>query len=84
MARRLEVDLTPSGFESLVIVVAVAALAPILVDLLPGRVRLPQVVLLLVAGILVGPSGWVGEGRPGLDVLIDRPGLPVLARRIRA
>ena len=53
-------DLTPSGFESLVIVVVVAAFAPILVDLLPGRVRLPQVVLLLVAGILVGPSvaGW--------------------------
>ncbi|MGH3461998.1 MAG: cation:proton antiporter [Kribbellaceae bacterium] len=53
-------NLTPPGFESLVIVVVVAAFAPIIVDLLPGRVRLPQVVLLLVAGILVGPSvaGW--------------------------
>lgn len=50
----------PSGFGSLVVVVVVAALAPIVVDLLPGRLRLPQVVLLLVAGILVGPSvaGW--------------------------
>jgi Kef-type K+ transport system membrane component KefB len=38
----------------------VAALAPIVVGLMPGRLRLPQVVLLLVAGILVGPSvaGW--------------------------
>jgi Kef-type K+ transport system membrane component KefB len=50
----------PSGFGSLVVVVVVAALAPIVVDLIPGRLRLPQVVLLLVAGILVGPSvaGW--------------------------
>ena len=50
----------PSGFGSLVVVVVVAALAPIVVDLLPGRHRVPQVVLLLVAGILIGPSvaGW--------------------------
>ena len=50
----------PSGFGSLVVVVVVAALAPIVVGLMPGRLRLPQVVLLLVAGILVGPSvaGW--------------------------
>ncbi|MFG1621585.1 cation:proton antiporter [Kribbella sp. NPDC049227] len=50
----------PSGFGSLVVVVAIAALAPIVLALLPGRLRLPQVVLLLVVGILVGPSvaGW--------------------------
>jgi Kef-type K+ transport system membrane component KefB len=50
----------PAGFGSLVIVVVVAALAPIVADLLPGRARLPQVVLLLVAGIVIGPSvaGW--------------------------
>ena len=46
----------PPGFSSLVVVVVLAALAPIIVDLLPGRVRLPQVVLLLVAGVLVGPE----------------------------
>ena len=46
----------PEGFASLVVVVIVAALAPICVDLLPGRIRLPQVVLLLLAGILVGPQ----------------------------
>ena len=49
----------PVGFGSLVVVVVVAALAPIVVALMPGRLRLPQVVLLR-AGILVGPSvaGW--------------------------
>jgi Kef-type K+ transport system membrane component KefB len=50
----------PTGFGSLVVVVAVAALAPIVVALMPGWLRLPQVVLLLMAGIVVGPSvaGW--------------------------
>lgn len=46
----------PEGFASLVVVVFVAALAPIIVDLIPGRIRVPQVVLLLVAGILIGPE----------------------------
>ena len=45
----------PSGFGSIVLVVVIAALVPILVDLLPAKARLPQVVLLLLAGILVGP-----------------------------
>ena len=50
----------PSGFGSLVVVVVIAALAPFVVALMPRRLRLPQVVLLLVAGIVVGPSvaGW--------------------------
>ncbi len=46
----------PTGFGSLVVVVVVVAIAPILVDLMPEWVRMPQVVLLLVAGILIGPS----------------------------
>jgi Kef-type K+ transport system membrane component KefB len=46
----------PSGFGSIVVVVVVAALAPIIVDLMPGWIRLPQVVVLLLAGIVVGPS----------------------------
>jgi Kef-type K+ transport system membrane component KefB len=48
--------LVPDGFHSLVVVVVVAALAPICADLLPGRIRIPQVVLLLLAGILIGPE----------------------------
>jgi Kef-type K+ transport system membrane component KefB len=43
------------SFENLLIAVAVAFLAPLLLGLFP-RVRLPSVVLEIVAGILVGPS----------------------------
>lgn len=43
------------SFENLLVVVAVAFLAPLLLGLFP-RVRLPSVVLEIVAGILVGPS----------------------------
>jgi Kef-type K+ transport system membrane component KefB len=43
------------SFENLVIVVAVAFAAPLLLGLFP-RVRLPSVVLEIVAGIVVGPS----------------------------
>jgi len=46
--------------SSLVVVLVVSALAPLISDLLPGRIRIPQVVVLLVGGILVGPEllGW--------------------------
>jgi Kef-type K+ transport system membrane component KefB len=43
------------SFENLVIVVAVAFLAPLVLGLFP-RVRLPSVVLEIVAGIVIGPS----------------------------
>jgi Kef-type K+ transport system membrane component KefB len=43
------------SFENLLVVVAVAFLAPLLLGLFPG-LRLPPVVLEIVAGILVGPS----------------------------
>jgi Kef-type K+ transport system membrane component KefB len=43
------------SFENLVIVVAVAFLAPFVLGLFP-RVRLPSVVLEIVAGIVIGPS----------------------------
>jgi Kef-type K+ transport system membrane component KefB len=43
------------SFEHLVIVVAVAFFAPLLLGLFP-RVRLPSVVLEIVAGIVIGPS----------------------------
>jgi Kef-type K+ transport system membrane component KefB len=48
------------SFENLLIVVAVAFAAPFVLGLFPG-VRLPSVVLEIVAGIVVGPSvlGWV-------------------------
>jgi Kef-type K+ transport system membrane component KefB len=48
------------SFTGLLIVVAVAFAAPFVLGLFPG-VRLPSVVLEIVAGIVVGPSvlGWV-------------------------
>jgi Kef-type K+ transport system membrane component KefB len=48
------------SFDGLFIVMAVAFAAPLLLGLSP-RVRLPSVVLEIVAGIVVGPSvlGWV-------------------------
>jgi Kef-type K+ transport system membrane component KefB len=51
-------DLT-RGLDSLCVVVLVAALTPLVVGLLP-RLRIPQVVVLIVGGILVGPEvfGW--------------------------
>ena len=44
------------GLETLLVVALVAALAPIIVAALPGP-RIPQVVVLIFAGILIGPNG---------------------------
>ncbi len=43
------------SFDDLLIVLAVAFAAPFLLGLLP-RVRLPAVVLEIVAGIVIGPA----------------------------
>jgi Kef-type K+ transport system membrane component KefB len=58
------------GLETLLVVAAVAALAPVLVALLPGP-RIPQVVVLLVGGVLIGPEvlGWAE--RPVIDLLAN-------------
>jgi Kef-type K+ transport system membrane component KefB len=58
------------GLETLLIAAAVAALAPVLVALLPGP-RIPQVVVLLVGGVLIGPQvlGWAD--RPAIDLLAN-------------
>ena len=47
------------GLFDLLVVSLIAALTPILVGLIP-RVRVPQVVILILGGILVGPQvlGW--------------------------
>ncbi|GGF26356.1 sodium/hydrogen exchanger [Subtercola lobariae] len=44
------------AFASLVVVVLLAAAAPLIVDLIPGPVRIPQVALLLVGGVIIGPE----------------------------
>ena len=58
------------GVDSLVAVAAVALLAPLILGLLP-RLLVPQVVLLLVGGIVIGPQ-MLGLGTPGdVRVLAD-------------
>jgi Kef-type K+ transport system membrane component KefB len=58
------------GLETLLIAATVAALAPVLVALLPGP-RIPQVVVLLAGGVLIGPEvlGWAD--RATIDLLAN-------------
>jgi Kef-type K+ transport system membrane component KefB len=58
------------GLETLLVAAAVAGLAPVIVALLPGP-RIPQVVVLLVGGVLIGPQvlGWAD--RPAIDLLAN-------------
>jgi Kef-type K+ transport system membrane component KefB len=59
-----------TGLETLLVAAAVAAIAPLLVAWLPGP-RIPQVVVLLVGGVLVGPQvlGWAD--RAAIDLLAN-------------
>jgi Kef-type K+ transport system membrane component KefB len=79
------------SFSGLVIVSAVAFLAPLVLGLLP-RVRLPAVVLEIILGIVIGPSalGWVHMDLPirilavvGLGFLLFLAGLEVELERLR-
>jgi Kef-type K+ transport system membrane component KefB len=79
------------SLDGLLIVVAVAFAAPFLLGLAP-RLRIPAVVLEIVAGILVGPSvlGWVQVDATievlatiGLGFLLFLGGLEVDFRRLR-
>jgi Kef-type K+ transport system membrane component KefB len=58
------------GLDTLLLAAAVAALAPVVVALLPGP-RVPQVVVLLAGGVLIGPEvlGWAE--RPEIDLLAN-------------
>jgi Kef-type K+ transport system membrane component KefB len=78
-------------FTNLLIVVAVGFAAPLLLGLAP-RVRLPAVVLEIVAGIVVGPSvlGWVEVDEPvavmsvvGLAFLLFLAGLEIEFPKLR-
>lgn len=54
-----------TSFVNLFAVAAIAVAAPLLVGFLP-RLRIPSVVLEIVAGVVVGPSvlGWVHVDLP--------------------
>jgi len=79
------------SLDGLLVVVAVAFAAPFLLGLAPG-LRIPAVVLELVAGIVLGPSvlGWVEidqtievMGTIGLAFLLFLAGLEVDFQRLR-
>ena len=79
------------SFTNLVIVAAIAVAAPMLVGFFP-RIRVPAVVLEIIAGIMVGPSGlgWVEIDEPvdilalmGLAFLLFLAGLEIDAGRLR-
>ena len=50
------------ALQSLFVVALVAALAPIIVGLVP-RLRVPQVVVLIVGGVIVGPQVLIWRSR---------------------
>lgn len=79
------------GFGNLLAVVAIAFVVPLALGAAP-RLRLPAVVLELVAGIVVGPAGfgWVAIDAPvevlallGLAMLLFLAGLEVEFTRLR-
>lgn len=65
-----------SGIETLFVVAVVSAAAPVLAALLPGP-RIPQVVFLILGGILVGPE-LLDLGEPASIELIANVGLGFL------
>jgi Kef-type K+ transport system membrane component KefB len=78
-------------YTNLLIVVAVGLLAPLALGFLP-RVRLPAIVLEIVLGIVIGPSGlgWVKPDLPvsilalvGLAFLLFLSGLEIDVERLR-
>jgi Kef-type K+ transport system membrane component KefB len=80
-----------TSFVNLFIVCLVAAGAPLLLGVAP-RLRLPSVILEIVAGIVLGPSvlGWVTVDLPvqilgliGLAFLLFLSGLEIDPRRLR-
>src|SRR6476659_9943931 len=62
-----------SVLNTLLVVSVVAALAPLIVALLPG-LRIPQIVVLIIGGILIGPQGF-GLAEPAVLNLIANVGL---------
>jgi Kef-type K+ transport system membrane component KefB len=81
----------PVHFTNLLIVVAVGLLAPLALGFVP-RFRLPAIVLEIVLGIVIGPSGlgWVKPDLPvsilalvGLAFLLFLSGLEIDVERLR-
>ena len=56
------------GLDSLLLVAVVGAVAPIIAAVLPGN-RVPQVVILILLGILIGPQGMGLADEPSISLL---------------
>jgi Kef-type K+ transport system membrane component KefB len=69
-------DELTQALQSLFVAVLVAALAPVIVGLLP-RLRVPQVVVLIVCGVIVGPQ-VLGLAEPDSIELLSNVGLGFL------
>jgi len=65
-----------SALESLFVVALIAALAPLVVGLIP-RLRVPQVVVLIVGGVIIGPQ-VLDLAQPESIVLLAHVGLGFL------
>ena len=81
----------PVSFDSLAVVLAVAFVVPLTLGLVP-RLRVPSVVIEIVAGIIVGPQvlGWAEIDEPvrilsivGLAVLLFLAGLEIDTSKLR-
>jgi len=59
-----------NGLQALLVVTLVAALAPMIVAALPGP-DIPQVVVLILAGVLIGPQGLGLASTTGIRLLSD-------------
>ena len=59
-----------SSLETLFVVAAVSALAPILAVLLPGQ-RVPQLILLILGGVMIGPEVLGLEVTPEIELIAD-------------
>src|SRR5215472_12981974 len=79
------------SFTNLLVIAAVAVLAPLTVGFAP-RLRVPAVVLEIIGGIIIGPSGlgWVHVDLPvqilalfGLAFLLFLAGLEIDVHRLR-
>jgi Kef-type K+ transport system membrane component KefB len=58
------------GLESLLVVTLVAALTPVIVAALPGP-GIPQVVIMILAGVLIGPQGLGLAETTGIQLLAN-------------
>jgi Kef-type K+ transport system membrane component KefB len=82
----------PISFNSLLIIAGISVLVPVVLGLLP-RLPVPGAVLLVIAGIVVGPSvlGWARIDAPvqvlsilGLGMLLFLAGLEIDVERLRS